>query len=66
MNLHPKKNLRKLHPAAMDDLGQAHVRELHTALVRQQQVLRFQVAEDDPRNAKRTLGERLTWRVRWL
>mmetsp|Transcript_13616 Transcript_13616/g.30092 ORF Transcript_13616/g.30092 Transcript_13616/m.30092 type:complete len:470 (+) Transcript_13616:519-1928(+) len=31
----------------VDDFRQAHVRELHTALVRQQQVLRFQVAEND-------------------
>jgi len=35
-------------PGTVDDFRQAHVRELHTALVRQQQVLRFQVAENDP------------------
>ena len=32
----------------MDDLRQAHVRKLHPALVRQQQVLGLQVAEHDP------------------
>ena len=35
-------------PGTMDDLGQAHVRQLDPPLIRQQQVLWLQISEDNP------------------